>query len=179
MTDKPDARERKIVKRLFSFLMLGLLGWLVLSGCAPTDNLAKGGPTKEPTAAPETTQSPAARVPQLVGKDGGLYPPQDISLVTSTGKPQLLNSYADWCTTCQHNKPILNAIREQFADKVDVIDLNIDVAETQAVRDQFNITDRSQYIFIDAKGNVIQKWYGFLDEANVPQAIQDYLAKNA
>ncbi len=159
--------------------MLGLLGWLVLSSCAPTDNLAKGGQAKEPTAVPETTQSPAARVPQLVGKEGGLYPPQDISLVTSTGKPQLLNSYADWCTTCQHNKPIVNAIREQFADKVDVIDLNIDVAETQAVRDQFNITDRSQYIFIDAKGNVIQKWYGFLDEANVPQAIQDYLAKNA
>jgi len=166
------------VKRLLILFCVGIIGWLVLSGCAPTDNLAKGGQTKAPTVAPEATQSPAARVPQIVGKEGGLYPPQDISLVTATGKPQLLNSYADWCTTCQHNKSIVNAIREKFADKIDVIDLNIDVPETQAVRDQFNITDRSQYIFIDAKGNVIQKWYGFLDEANVPQAIQDYLTKN-
>ncbi len=167
------------MKRLLSLLMVGVMAWFVLSGCAPTDNLAKGGAAKEPTAAPETTQSPAARVPQIVGKEGGLYPPQDISLVTSTGKPQLLNSYADWCTTCQHNKSIVDAIRTQFADKVDVIDLNIDVPETQAARDRFNITDRSQYILIDATGNVIQKWYGFLDEANVPQAIQDYLVKNA
>jgi len=84
------------VKRLFGLLLLGIVGWLTLSGCSPTDNLAKGGATKAPTAAPETTQLPSAHVPQLVGKDGGLYPPQDISLVTSTGKPQFLDSYADW-----------------------------------------------------------------------------------
>lgn len=165
------------MKRLLGHLLVGLLGWLVLSGCAPTDNLAKGGAAKEPTPSAETTQSPSARLPQVVGKEGGLYPPQDISLVTSTGKPQLLNSYADWCTTCQHNKSIVDAIRKQFADQIDVIDLNIDVPETKAVRDEFNITDRSQYILIDAKGNIIQKWIGFLDEANVPQAIQDYLTK--
>ncbi len=167
------------MKRIGGIFLLGIVGWFLLTGCAPTDSLAQGGQSKSPTAAPETTQSPVARVPQFVGKDGGLYPQQDISLVTATGKPQLLNSYADWCTTCQHNKSIVDAVRDQFADKVDVIDLNIDVPETQAVRDQFNITDRSQYIFIDARGNVIQKWYGFLDDVNVPQAIQDYLAKNA
>ncbi|MBI1277926.1 MAG: hypothetical protein GC179_07340 [Anaerolineaceae bacterium] len=172
--------ERNAVKRLLVFLTLAVMSWLVLSACAPTDSLAQGGQIKAPTAAPETTESPApaARVPQIVGKEGGLYPPQDISLVTTTGKPQLLNSYADWCTTCQHNKSIVDGVREQFADKIDVIDLNIDVPETQSVRDQFNITDRSQYLLIDAKGAVIQKWYGFLDGVNLPQAIQDYLTKN-
>src|SRR4051812_24653983 len=91
--------RRRAVKRLLGLLMVSIIGWLVLSGCAPTDNLAKGGPTKEPTDAPETTESasPVARVPQVVGKTDSIYPPQDLSLVASTGRPQLLNSYADWC----------------------------------------------------------------------------------
>lgn len=85
------------MKRLLSLLLLGIVGWLALSACSPTDNLAKGGASKA-TTTPEATQSPAASAPQsqIVGAEGGLYPPQDIALVTSTGKPQFLDSYADW-----------------------------------------------------------------------------------
>ncbi len=167
------------MKRLIGLLTVAMLGWSVLSACSPTDNLAKGGAIKEPTAAPEVTQSLSALVPQIVGKADSMYPPQDLSLVTGTGRPQLLNSYADWCTTCQHNHPIMDALQQQFAGKVDLINLNIDVSETRAVRDRFNITDRSQYVFIDAAGNAIQRWYGFLDDTNIAQTIQDYLTKNA
>ena len=84
------------MKRLFGLVIVGILGWLTLTACSPTDNLAKGNASKAPTAAPEATEAPSARVPQIVGAEGGLYPPQDISLVTSTGKPQFLDSYADW-----------------------------------------------------------------------------------
>jgi len=166
------------VKRLLGLLMVSIVCWLVLSACSPTDSLAQGGAAKAPTSAPETTQSPAARVPQLVGKDTSMYPPQDLSLVANTGKPQLINSYADWCTTCKHNHPIVDALAKQFDGKVDLVSLNIDVPETQAARNEFNITDRSQYVFIDAKGNTIQRWYGFLDDTNIAQTIQDYLTKN-
>ena len=168
--------RRQLVKRLLGLLIVGLLA---LSACSPTDSLAQGGATKEPTAAPESTQSPAARVPQIVGQDTSMYPPQDLSLVANTGRPQLINSYADWCTTCKHNHPIVDALAKQFDGKVDLVSLNIDVPETQAARDRFNITDRSQYVFIDAKGNTIQRWYGFLDDTKIAQTIQDYLTKNA
>ncbi len=163
------------MKRLLGLLVVTIFGLLVLGACAPTDNLAQGGATKEPTAVPETTQSPAARVPQLVGKTDSMYPQQDLSLVSSTGKPQLINSYADWCTTCKHNHPIVDALAQQFAGKVDLISLNIDVPETLDMRNRFNITDRSQYVFVDAAGNTIQRWYGFLDDTNIAQTIQDYL----
>ena len=171
--------RRSAVKRLLRWLLISVIGWLALSACSPTDNLAKGGAVKEPTAVPETTQSPAANVPQVVGKDDSMYPPQDLSLVANTGRPQLINSYADWCTTCKHNHPLVDALAKQFEGKVDLVSLNIDVPETQAARDRFNITDRSQYVFIDAQGNIIKRWYGFLDDADVGQTIQDYLAKNA
>ena len=72
----------------------------------------------------------------------------------------------------------MNGIKQQFGDKIDLIALNIDLPETQAIRDRFNFTDRSQYAFIDPVGNVIQRWYGYLDNSDVAQVIQDYLTKN-
>lgn len=164
------------MKQLLVYVMA--VCWVVLGACSPTDNLARGGVEKEPTAVPEVTAevTVAARLPQVVGEEGGLYPPQDLALVSSTGRPQLLNSYADWCTTCQHNLPIVEAVAEQFAGQVDLVNLNIDVAATQDVRDLFNITDRSQYILVDADGNMIQRWYGFLDQTQVTTAITEYLA---
>lgn len=167
------------MKRLLGLWFISVIGWMVLSACSPTDNLAQGGAEKPATAAPEitaeATEAASARLPQVVGEEGSLYPPQDLSLVSTTGRPQFLNSYADWCTTCQHNLPVVQAIAAQFAEQVDLINVNIDLTATQAVRDRFNITDRSQYILVDAAGNAIQKWYGFLDQAEITKAIQDYL----
>lgn len=84
------------MKRLLGLLLVGIVGWLALGACSPTDNLAKGGEIKAPSVAVEPNQPSGVRAPQIVGAEGGLYPPQDISLVSSTGKPQFLDSYADW-----------------------------------------------------------------------------------
>jgi hypothetical protein len=54
--------------------------------------------------------------------------------------------------------------------------LDIDDEGTLAARERFDIVARSQYVLIDAQGNVIQKWFGFLDEAQVDAAISEYLA---
>ncbi len=166
------------VKRFLVYMIA--VCWVLLGACSPTDNLARGGAEKDLTALPEATAEAtveiSAGLPKVVGEEGGLYPPQDLAVVSSTGRPQLLNSYADWCTTCQHNLPIVQAIAEQFAGQVDLVSLNIDVAATQDLRDRFNITDRSQYILVDAAGNTIERWYGFLDQTQVTTAITEYLA---
>lgn len=72
----------------------------------------------------------------------------------------------------------MNGIKDQFGDKIDLITLNVDVPETRSIRDRFGLTDRSQYAFVDPKGTVIQRWYGYLDQVEVAQVIQDYLANN-
>lgn len=68
--------------KLLRLLFLAFLGCLALAACAPnTGNLASGAP---------------ASSKQIVGSEGGLYAPQDLSLVANTGRPQFLDSYADW-----------------------------------------------------------------------------------
>lgn len=84
------------MKTLFRLLFLGVLGLLAISACSPVDKLASGKTAKEPGKDSSATLSDSVKAPQIVGEEGGLYPPQDISLVASTGHPQFLDSYADW-----------------------------------------------------------------------------------
>ncbi len=41
---------------------------------------------------PETAGIP----PVISGREGGLYPPQDLSIIAATNRVQFLNVYANW-----------------------------------------------------------------------------------
>ncbi len=84
---------RYAVKRAIYLFLLSLLGVLTLGACAPaTQQLAQGGQEKA-TPPPESAAPPVAMV---VGRDSDMYPPQDLSLIASTGRPQFINAYANW-----------------------------------------------------------------------------------
>ncbi len=72
----------------------------------------------------------------------------------------------------------MNGLKAQFGDKIDFIALNIDIPETEPYRERFDMVQRSTYVLIDAQGNIIQRWYGYLDEPTMTAYLQDYLAKN-
>jgi len=70
----------------------------------------------------------------------------------------------------------VDGLQAQFGDRIDFIGLNIDVAETLPVREQFDMVQRSTYTLIDAQGNVVQRWYGYLDQEVMTQFFNEYLA---
>lgn len=83
------------MKAVLRLLLLALGGWLALTACAPnTSQLSSPNPTKPPDSVSNEVKS----VPesQMVGYEGGLYPPQNLALIASTGRPQFIHSYADW-----------------------------------------------------------------------------------
>lgn len=71
----------------------------------------------------------------------------------------------------------MDGLAQKFAGRVDFIKLDIDKTETLPLRQQFNMVQRSTYALIDAKGDVIHRWFGFLDEAELEKVINDYLAQ--
>jgi hypothetical protein len=70
----------------------------------------------------------------------------------------------------------VHRLDDYYKDQVDFLYINIDLPETQAIRNQFEITDRAQYTLIDADGTIIRKWYGFLDEDELKTVIDEFLA---
>lgn len=70
------------LKTLLRLLMVSILGWLALAACAPAS----------------TSSVSFSGVENVIGPsdDGGLYPQQDLSLISSTGRPQFINAYANW-----------------------------------------------------------------------------------
>ncbi len=71
----------------------------------------------------------------------------------------------------------MDGLARTFGTQMDFIKLDIDKTETLNIRQQFNLVQRSQYALVDAQGNVLQRWFGFLDEAAVRQYLSDYLAQ--
>jgi hypothetical protein len=87
--------ERSPVKTVLRLLLLVFGGWLALTACAPnTGQLSSPKPTKPSDSI--STEVKSADEGQLVGYEGGLYPPQNLALLASTGRPQFIHSYADW-----------------------------------------------------------------------------------
>jgi thiol-disulfide isomerase/thioredoxin len=95
--------------------------------------------------------------------------------VAKTGRPQFLNAYATWCPYCQQNEPIVYALRQQFKDRVDFINLNVDGEGVLEAAAPFTITGVTQYVLISSEGEIIEKWFGTIDEKSLSESMTTYL----
>jgi thioredoxin 1 len=76
--------------------------------------------------------------------------------VIASEKPVIVDFWAEWCGPCRKLGPILDEISVQYADKVDVV--KVDVDANPAISAEFGITSiPAVYLFKDGvvKGTVI------------------------
>jgi thioredoxin 1 len=57
----------------------------------------------------------------------------DQDVLTSPG-PVLVDFYADWCGPCRMMAPVIEQVAEQYGDKLKVGKLDVDAAQTIAMR---------------------------------------------
>ncbi len=98
----------------------------------------------------------------------------DPALVRRTGRPQVVEFFAYWCTDCQHMYPVMHDLETSYAQKIDFLYINIDADNTKALQRDLTFSGlRPTIVFLDAKGQEVQRLVG----VHTQEAVQPILDK--
>ena len=78
----------------------------------------------------------------------------------SNKKPTVLEFYADWCTTCQGMSSVMHSLDREYAEKINLVMLNIDDPQWQEVIKNYQVTGVPQFTFLDRDRQVIDTLVG-------------------
>lgn len=87
--------------------------------------------------------------------------------------PAIIDFYADWCGPCKMVSPVLDAISQEYAGKLNVYKVNTD--EEQELSAAFGIQSIPSLLFIPKEGDP-RMAMGALPKAQIVKAMKDVMA---
>ena len=90
-------------------------------------------------------------------------------------RPAIIDFYADWCAPCRMVAPILEELKEEYGDKLDIFKINTE--NEQELAAMFGIQSIPSLLFIPSEGQP-QMAMGALPKDTFKKAISDVLNIN-
>ncbi len=87
-------------------------------------------------------------------------------------KPAIIDFYADWCAPCRMVAPILEELKAEYGDKLDIYKINTE--NEQELAGMFGIQSIPSLLFVPAEGQP-QMAMGALPKDTFKKAISDVL----
>ncbi len=84
--------------------------------------------------------------------------PLDVAL--SSGKPTLMEFYANWCTSCQAMAPDMEALKQQYGDEVNFVMLNVDNTKWLPEVLSYRVDGIPHFVFLGKDGSAIAQSIG-------------------
>lgn len=94
----------------------------------------------------------------------------EVNQALSSGKPTLINFGLRTCNVCKKMAPSLVSVGSEYRGRANI--LFIDVRTDQAVARKFRVQMLPTQIFIDAKGQEVQRHTGFMDKEGMIEGLK-------
>ncbi len=103
-----------------------------------------------------------------------------LEVALTNGKPTLMEFYANWCTSCQAMAPDMEALKQQYGDRVNFVMLNVDNSKWLPEILSYRVDGIPHFVFLGQDGQAVAQAIGeqprSIMEANlVALAAQDPL----
>lgn len=89
-------------------------------------------------------------------------------------KVVLVSFMADWCGACRAQDPILEELRKNIGDKVEII--KVDINKDRDIADQWNI-NATPTLFLLKNNNILKTYIGITSRNELEFAINNILNK--
>lgn len=82
------------------------------------------------------------------------------AVAKTNGKPTLLEFYANWCTTCQAMVSDIAALKEQYAEPLNFVMLNVDNSKWLPELVDYRVDGIPHFVFLNDKAEAIAQTIG-------------------
>ena len=83
-----------------------------------------------------------------------------LEVALSNGKPTLMEFYANWCTSCQSMAKDLGELKQQYADSVNFVMLNVDNSKWLPEILNYRVDGIPHFVFLGQNGKAIAQTIG-------------------
>lgn len=83
-----------------------------------------------------------------------------LEVALSNGKPTLMEFYANWCTSCQAMAKDLGELKQQYADSVNFVMLNVDNTKWLPEIEKYRVDGIPHFVYIGSEGKAIAQAIG-------------------
>lgn len=83
-----------------------------------------------------------------------------LEVALSNGKPSLMEFYANWCTVCQKMAPDIEQLKQQYADKMNFVMLNVDNTKWLPEMLRYRVDGIPHFVFLSKNGEPVAQAIG-------------------
>lgn len=103
-------------------------------------------------------QGPISSLPEATGGGKAFSGPNQLA---AGRRPVLLDFTATWCGPCKALKPMLAQLRQNYGDKIEFKEIDIDDPQNKTLVDRYGVKSIPNLVFLDGRGDKIDQQVGF------------------
>jgi len=83
-----------------------------------------------------------------------------LEVALNNQKPTLIEFYANWCTTCQAMAPQMQALKQQYGDRINFVLLNVDNSKWLPEVLSYRVDGIPHFVFLSQQGEAVAQTIG-------------------